>query len=166
MRKLTLISSIAFSLLLFACAEDPKKEKDNGPELKVRKKSETPDKPEEIVVPVDLSNKGIGPFADRNYKFSENINPEMAAAGEKLFLEKICNSCHMPKQRMIGPALSGVYERRSPEWVLNMIINPTQMIKEDPIGKALLKEYNGAQMTQLPITEKEAMEIAEYLRTL
>ncbi len=67
---------------------------------------------------------------------------------------------------MIGPALKGVLERRSPEWVMNMIINPDVMLKEDPIAKALLKEYNNAIMLNQNLSEEDARNVTEYLRTL
>jgi len=72
----------------------------------------------------------------------------------------------MADQRMIGPALAGVYDRRSPEWVMNMILNPDVMLKEDPIAIALLKEYNNAIMLNQNLSEEDARAIAEYLRTL
>ena len=114
-------------------------------------------------VPVDLDNKGIGPI--KNVEFADEIDTEMAARGEAQF-NAICVACHMGDQRMIGPAMKGVYERRSPEWVMNMILNPDGMLREDPIAKALLKEYNNAIMLNQNLTEEEARDLAEYLRTL
>ena len=67
---------------------------------------------------------------------------------------------------MIGPAMKGVYERRNPAWVMNMMLNPDGMLKEDPIAQALLKEYNNAIMLNQNLTEDEARDLAEYLRTL
>jgi hypothetical protein len=49
---------------------------------------------------------------------------------------------------------------------MNMILNPDGMLKEDPIAKALLKEYNNAIMLNQNLTEEEARNVAEYLRTL
>ena len=49
---------------------------------------------------------------------------------------------------------------------MNMIINPAVMLREDPIAKALLKEYNNALMTPLGLTEDDTKAVAEYLRTL
>jgi cbb3-type cytochrome oxidase cytochrome c subunit len=72
----------------------------------------------------------------------------------------------MAEQRMIGPALKDIYDRRSPEWVMNMILNPEGMLKEDPIAKALLKEYNNAQMMNQNLSKEDARAVAEYLRTL
>jgi hypothetical protein len=72
----------------------------------------------------------------------------------------------MANQRMIGPALSGVYDRRSPEWVLNLLLNTDEMLKKDPISIALLKEHNNAIMNNQNLSEQEAKAVAEYLRTL
>lgn len=139
-----------------------KEEKKEGFEVSRTKSEEK--KPEASEgVPVDLSNKGIGPI--KNVEFAEEIDTEMAARGEAKF-NAICVACHMVDQRMIGPAMEGVYERRSPEWVMNMILNPDGMLREDPIAKALLKEYNNAIMLNQNLTEEEARELAEYLRTL
>ena len=114
-------------------------------------------------VPVDMDNQGVGPFKD--IEFDSDIDQEMASAGEAKF-GAICTACHMAEQRMIGPALAGVYERRNPTWVMNMIINPDGMLKEDPIAKALLKEYNNAIMLNQNLSEEETRQVAEYLRTL
>lgn len=114
-------------------------------------------------VPVDLNNVGIGPIKEMS--FPDEIDTEMAARGEANF-NAICVACHMVDQRMIGPAMKGVYERRNPAWVMNMILNPDGMLKEDPIAKALLKEYNNAIMLNQNLSEEEARDLAEYLRTL
>ena len=68
--------------------------------------------------------------------------------------------------KLIGPAMKGIYERRSPEWVINLLLNPTQMLKEDPIAIALLKKYNNILMLNQNLTQEEARAISEYLRTL
>jgi hypothetical protein len=114
-------------------------------------------------VPVDLSNKGIGPI--EAVDFSNPIDLEMVTLGENAFKQK-CMACHMANRKLIGPAMSGIYERRSPEWVINLLLNPTQMLKEDPIANALLKEYNNVMMLNQNLTQDEARAIAEYLRTL
>ena len=62
--------------------------------------------------------------------------------------------------------MKGIYERRSPEWVINLLLNPTQMLKEDPIAIALLKKYNNILMLNQNLTQEEARAISEYLRTL
>lgn len=32
-------------------------------------------------------------------------------------------------------------ERRTPEWIMNQMLNPEQMIKEDPLAKAMFERY-------------------------
>ena len=72
----------------------------------------------------------------------------------------------MAERKLIGPAMKGIYDRRSPEWVINLLLNPTQMLKEDPIAIALLKKYNNILMLNQNLTQEEARAISEYLRTL
>tara|TARA_R110002050_G_scaffold16719_2_gene50602 strand:- start:70173 stop:70652 length:480 start_codon:yes stop_codon:yes gene_type:complete len=152
---------LAISAFLTSCGEK-KEEKKDGFEMN-RTKTEKKSADTAEGVPVDMDNEGIGPFKD--ISFPAEINAEMAAAGEAKY-SSVCTACHMPNQRLIGPALSGVYERRNAAWVMNMISNPTEMIKQDPIAKALLKEYNNAIMLDSNLSEEDTRAIAEYLRTL
>ena len=62
--------------------------------------------------------------------------------------------------------MKGIYERRNPAWVMNILLNPTEMLQKDPIAKALLKEYNNIQMLNQNLSQEEARAIVEYLRTL
>ena len=156
------ITLLSLALFMVSCGEKKEEKKDDGFEIN-RTKQETPKKEVSEGVPVDLNNKGIGPIT--SMEFGDEINADLAAQGEAKF-NAICVACHMVDQRMIGPAMEGVYERRSPEWVMNMILNPDGMLKDDPIAKALLKEYNNAIMLNQNLTEEEARAIAEYLRTL
>ncbi len=152
---------MALGAFLASCG-GKKEEKKEGFEVS-RTKTEEKKAQTTEGVPVDLTNKGIGPI--KSVSFADEVDTEMAARGEAKF-NAICVACHMVDQRMIGPAMEGVYERRSPEWVMNMILNPDKMLREDPIAKALLKEYNNAIMLNQNLSEAEARDLAEYLRTL
>lgn len=155
---------LALGGLMIGCGESKKEEKKEGFEMnrtKIEKKAETTEA--QSGVPVDLDNKGIGPI--KSVKFDDAINEELAAKGEQTF-NTICIACHAVNKRMIGPAMAGVYERRSPEWVMNMILNPDGMLKEDPIAQALLKEYNNAIMLNQNLSEEDARAVAEYLRKI
>jgi mono/diheme cytochrome c family protein len=160
MKKLLVL--IAIGGLIISCGESKKEEKKDGFEMN-RAKKEVKAEASSNGVPVDMDNDGVGPFKD--IEFSADIDADMAAAGEAKF-SAICTACHMAEQRMIGPALKGVYERRSPAWVMNMISNPDGMLKEDPIAKALLKEYNNAIMLNQNLSDEDTRAVAEYLRTL
>ncbi|MEJ2584099.1 MAG: cytochrome c [Robiginitalea sp.] len=156
-----IVQIIAAAVLVIGCGEK-KEEKKEGFEMSRTKKETTTEVASEGV-PVDMDNKGVGPITSLD--FEEEIDADLAKEGEAKF-QMICTACHMIGQRMIGPDLSGVYERRSPEWVMNMMLNPDGMLKEDPIAKALQKEYNNMVMTNQNLTEEEARALAEYLRTL
>ncbi len=110
-----------------------------------------------------MKNKGIGPV--KNLVLQDEIDQEMVAKGKEIYDLK-CKACHKPTEKFIGPAPKGVLERRTPEWVMNMILNPDVMVKEDPDAKALLIEYNMAPMANQGITEEEARAMLEYFRTL
>ena len=112
---------------------------------------------------IALDNKGIGPVKD--LKLPDEINSEMVSIGKELFDTK-CISCHIAEKNLVGPAPKGILERRSPEWVMNMIINPTEMLEKDDFAKELLAEFNGVPMINERITEEEARAMLEYFRTL
>ena len=109
-----------------------------------------------------MTNKGVGPVKSITLG---DLDEVMAAEGEKLFNEK-CTACHKTDARYIGPSPAGITSRRSPEWIMNMILNPQGMLESDPIAKQLLAEANGAPMANQNLTEDEARKILEYFRTL
>lgn len=112
---------------------------------------------------IDMDNKGIGPV--KNLELPDEIDHAMAAKGKVIFDSK-CLACHKPNKKFIGPAPIGVLDRRSPEWVMNMMLNPTEMVMKDPIAKQLLIDHNGSPMANQGLTEEEARQILEYFRTL
>lgn len=109
-----------------------------------------------------MTNLGIGPVKSLELG---KLDQAMADEGKKLYDAK-CTACHNIKTKMIGPPQAGVLARRTPEWVMNMIINPSEMIKKDPTARRLLKEYNNVPMTEQGVTEEEARKILEYFRTM
>ena len=110
-----------------------------------------------------LENKGVGPIT--NVILEDKVNISMANSGEKLF-NQLCTSCHFINEDYIGPAMSGILDRRSPEWIMNMILNPIQMLEEDPIAIELLEKYNFEYMYNQNLLEEEAREILEYFRLI
>jgi len=108
-----------------------------------------------------MSNKGIGPVS--SVELGE-INQEMVTAGEELFKSK-CSACHKVGKKYIGPDMAGLLERRTPEWIMNMIMNPDEMVAKDPIARQLLMEYSSPMANQ-SLTEDETRKILEYFRTI
>lgn len=112
---------------------------------------------------IDLTNKGIGPIT--SVALGDEIDQTMAAHGADVY-KKMCMACHRPDKKFIGPAPKGVLERRTPEWIMNMILNPEEMVQKDPLAKDLLIEFNGSPMANQNLTEEEARAVLEYFRTL
>jgi len=135
------------------------------PEKEVVKKE--PVKETEIKVEqtetIDLNNKGIGPI--KAVELAAAIDQTMVAAGKQIFKSK-CSSCHRVNRKFIGPNPTGILKRRSPEWVLNMILNPQEMVKKDPIAKELFLKFNGSPMANQNLTKEDARAVLEYFRTL
>lgn len=124
--------------------------------------SEETSEPAEDATADAMTNKGIGPID--NVELGE-IDQALVQKGEEIY-QKNCTACHKPDKRYIGPAPKGVLDRRTPEWVMNMILNPTEMIQKDPLARQLVGEYNGAVMADQNLTEEQARAILEYFRTL
>lgn len=112
---------------------------------------------------VVMDNKGVGPI--ENVAIPEGIDEDLAQKGKKLF-DTNCISCHLADKKLVGPAPKGILDRRTPEWVMNMIINPSEMLEKDSLAKELLAEFNGVPMINERITEDEARAMLEYFRTL
>ncbi len=118
---------------------------------------------EKPAAPADpMDNKGVGPI--KNVELGE-IDMAMVEEGKQIY-QTMCTLCHKPDQRHIGPALKGVLSRRSPEWIMNMILNPEVMVIEDPIAKQLLADFNNLPMANQNLTEEQARKVLEYFRTL
>ena len=129
-------------------------------ETKVEEAAPVAEEPVAEANPMD--NVGVGPIDE--LEFDEEIDQEMADAGKAVYDAK-CTACHKVHKRYIGPSPMGIFERRNPAWVMNMILNPEQMVAEDPIAKALIAEYNSPMANQ-NLTEEEARQVVEYFRTL
>ena len=112
--------------------------------------------------PAQTKDKGVGPIKELKL---EPINQKLANDGKAIFAAK-CSVCHSLDQKIIGPPLRKVTMRRSPEYIMNMILNPTNMEKEDPIVKELHKNYIATPMTDQSFTQAQARVLLEYLRSV
>lgn len=155
--KKVILSVFVLSLsLLVSCGDKSKKD---NPEKETVKEEVVK---EEVAETDPMKNKGIGPI--KNVTLADEIDQELAAKGKEVY-EQMCTACHKINKKFIGPAPKDILERRTPEWVMNMILNPDEMVKKDPIAKELLAEYLSP-MSNQNLTEDQARAILEYFRTL
>ncbi|WP_350284863.1 cytochrome c [uncultured Croceitalea sp.] len=159
---------VLLSILFIACGGKEEKKKDG---FSVDRKKAT-EKVEETTpatneVPaserITLDNKGVGQI--KEITLDPEINQEMVTAGAALFKTN-CTACHKTDKRFIGPKMQGILDRRSPEWVMNMILDPKLMTEEDQCAKDLLVEFNGAAMANQNLTVEQSRQLVEFFRTL
>ena len=163
MKKTLMIFAVLGLTILTGCGDGEKKEASrygNKTEETTETKAvnTTP-----ASVRVDLTNKGIGPI--KSVTLGAEIDQAMAAKGEEVY-KMNCTACHKADKKFIGPAPKGILERRTPEWVMNMIMNPDEMTQKDPLAKDLLVEFNGSPMANQHMSEEQARQMLEYFRTL
>ena len=164
MKTIQLILFTAALTTLISCGKEKKKEETfEYKRTQTEQKQEPQSTTQNANTGIDLNNKGIGPIT--SITLAPEIDQAMVAKGEETY-KAMCTACHRVGKKFIGPAPDGIFERRSPEWIMNMILNPEEMTQKDPIAKQLLIEYNGAPMANQNLTQEQARTVLEYFRTL
>jgi mono/diheme cytochrome c family protein len=106
-------------------------------------------------------NRGIGKFS--TVDLGDKLDKKMAAEGQKSFDVK-CSSCHkLTEERLVGPGWKGVTERYTPQWIMNFITNPDEMLDMDPKAQAQL-EICLVRMPNQNLSDQEARNLLEYMR--
>ncbi|MCB0475494.1 MAG: cytochrome c [Flavobacteriaceae bacterium] len=155
MKKIILSALGLLMSLIVSCGDKSNKGNTEKDVVKESVKQETTE--------VDpMQNKGIGPV--KSIVLDPEIDESLAKKGEEVYAQN-CLACHKPDKRFVGPAPKGILQRRTPEWIMNMILNPEEMVQKDPIAKALLAEYLSPMANQ-HLTEEQARAVLEYFRTL
>ena len=156
-----LFTSGVFVFFLLACGNKTDKSSDFSFDQLDQRTSDTSEVP--ASVRIDLDSKGVGPV--RSVVLAETIDSSLVETGSVLYQQK-CTACHKLGEKFVGPPPNGILKRRSPEWVMNMILNPENMLKEDQLTRDLFMEFNGAPMANQGLTREEARAILEFFRTL
>lgn len=147
---------LALGLLLASCSSGSQETATQEDTVGADTTAQTP-----AEAPAADTGKGVGPIT--TVDLVAGIDEALAGKGQAVFEAK-CTACHKFGERYVGPDLAGVTERRQPEWIMNMALNPENMLQQDPIAKELLGEY----MTPMPnqnLTQEEARAVLEYFRT-
>jgi cytochrome c551/c552 len=98
------------------------------------------------------------------------VNPEVPdsedaiSAGQSIFNAN-CKTCHRLDQKLVGPALRGVTERRELDWTKQFIINSQVLIQGgDATAVALYKEYNNTVMPSHDfLSDGDVMNLLAYI---
>jgi mono/diheme cytochrome c family protein len=104
------------------------------------------------------------PAAETAPTGAQGFDPALAADGEALLQAKGCTACHrVGGGRLVGPDLAGVTQRRSPEFIVAMIVNPDSMLANDATAKQLLGEYYTPMQNQ-SVTRQDAEALLEFFK--
>ena len=86
--------------------------------------------------------------------------------GKTLFMTR-CAACHNVNQVLTGPALAGVDQRRSIDWIINFVHSSRTMVaKGDKDAVAIFEKFNKVPMPDHPdLTDENIKQIVEYIKT-
>jgi mono/diheme cytochrome c family protein len=86
--------------------------------------------------------------------------------GKTIFSAR-CAGCHNVNRILTGPALAGVDERHSIDWIINFVHSSQTVIKKgDTTAIALFEKFNRIPMPDHPdLTEKNIKDIVEFIRS-
>lgn len=85
--------------------------------------------------------------------------------GKSIFLSR-CAACHNVNKQLTGPALAGLHERRSIEWIISFVNSSQSMIKSgDKDAVALFEKFNKVPMPDhADLTADQIKNIVEYIK--
>ena len=86
--------------------------------------------------------------------------------GEAIYKQN-CTACHKFGQKLIGPDLTGVNEKRSEEWLISFIKSSQSMIKSgDPEAVAIYEEFNQMMMNdQTHLSDGDIKAVLAYIKS-
>jgi cytochrome c551/c552 len=86
--------------------------------------------------------------------------------GKTIFTSR-CAACHNVNKVLVGPALGGVDQRHTTEWIINFVHSSQTMVKKgDKDAVALFQKFNNIPMPDHPdLTENDIKGIIEYIKS-
>lgn len=88
-------------------------------------------------------------------------------SGEQTFKTN-CSSCHtINKGRLVGPDLSGVYDKMPEDWLISFIKSSQSMVKAgDTDAVAIFNEFNKIPMPDNPLSDDQIRGILDYIKSV
>ena len=85
--------------------------------------------------------------------------------GKAIFAAR-CAACHNINKQLTGPALAGLHERRSMDWIVSFIKSSQSLVKSgDKDAVALYEQFNKIPMPDHPdLTDDNIKNIVEYIK--
>lgn len=94
-------------------------------------------------------------------------NPDPPGTEGKVIFLSRCASCHNVNKTLTGPALAGVDQRRSIEWITNFVRSSQAMIKNgDKDAVALYEKFNKVPMPDhADLSDADVNNIVEFIKS-
>lgn len=95
-----------------------------------------------------------------------NANPDLPIEGKSIFMSR-CAGCHNVKKPLTGPALAGIDERRSMDWIINFVHSSQSMVKKgDKDAVAIFEKFNRIPMPDhADLTSDHIKSIVEFIKS-
>ena len=99
------------------------------------------------------------------FSFTAVANP-LPEAGKTIFSGR-CAACHSVNKQLTGPALAGVSDRRSIEWIVKFVQSSQTMVKSgDKDAVSLFAQFNRIPMPDhADLTSDDIKNIVEYIKS-
>ena len=100
-----------------------------------------------------------------SFCISLNATPP-SEEGKTIFTAR-CAACHNINQQLTGPALAGVYDRRSIDWIIKFVHSSQTVVKSgDQYAVALFEKFNKIPMPDhADLTDDNIKSIVEYVKS-
>lgn len=96
-----------------------------------------------------------------------NDNSDSLIIEGKTLFRNNCKACHNIDKKLVGPALSKVYERRDSAWIYDFIIGSQSMIANgDSTSIALYNQFNQVIMPDQKLEIEEIDIILAYIKSV
>ena len=107
--------------------------------------------------------RGKGMWNEKNLAIGTVLQQPIAIQGEKFYFSE-CSSCHkLSNQKLNGPGFKGLTERRSPEWIMNFLTQPNQVLNRDSVEMTKLK-ICPVRLPGQNISDADARALLEFFR--
>ncbi len=85
--------------------------------------------------------------------------------GKTLFMSR-CAACHNVNKAMTGPALAGIDEKRSVDWIISFVKSSQSLVKNgDKDAVAVYEQFNRIPMPDHPdLTDENIKSIIDYIK--
>ena len=95
-----------------------------------------------------------------------NLYANPIEEGKALFMNR-CAACHNVNQRLTGPALAGIDERRSMEWIISFVRSSSEMIKKgDQDAVSVYEQFNKIPMpNHTDLSDDNIKQIVEFIKS-